>query len=188
MDVYCSSSTACTTRTTTGTKVITTSRWAGSSTTVPTAWDLAVIRTYNSLPGTAFAPAQVRHQIGCNSTCTLRPLSNAVFMAADECVVELCMPLACLAALCYCVVQLCRNGYGTPFWVPQTKHLFRGLQQRCLQWLHAVQVRNSTIVQPLTEREVLSQQLAQQIFMFVMRRQGWSPTWCCSFEPRLHEQ
>jgi hypothetical protein len=61
VDVYCQGARTCgVARTTTATNMITTSRWAASTTTVPNAWDVAVLRTAATLPGTALVTAQVR--------------------------------------------------------------------------------------------------------------------------------
>jgi hypothetical protein len=57
--------------------MITTSRWTSSSTTVPNAWDVAVLRTAATLPGTALVTAQVR------SSQQLQPLNSALLQPLD---------------------------------------------------------------------------------------------------------
>lgn len=60
VDVYCTGTQTCgVARTTTVTNMITTGRWVSSSTQQPNAWDVAVLRTAGTLPGTAITPGQV---------------------------------------------------------------------------------------------------------------------------------
>lgn len=60
IDVYCTGQQACgVARTTTVTHSVTTSRWFASTSSTLPEWDVAVLRTYSTLPGTSVTTGAV---------------------------------------------------------------------------------------------------------------------------------